>query len=118
MVHIWDPYPIFPQVYINNEYDTSTMASLDNSDEDEDEAEDEEEDDDEDEDDDEEDKEEVKEKMVFSSSAGERMLISISGDRCASTLFGPFLFFHDIFFSPFKIFFSFVEIFPLLDNDA
>ena len=69
------------QVYINNEYDTSTMASLDNSDEDEDEAEDE---DDDDEDDDEE--EEVKEKMVFSSSAGERMLISISGDRCVNIL--------------------------------
>ena len=68
------------QVYINNEYDTSTMASLDNSDEDEDEAEDEEEEDDED-DDEEDDEEEVKEKMVFSSSAGERMLISISGDR-------------------------------------
>ena len=68
----------FDQVYINNEYDTSTMASLDNSDDEEDEAEDEE-DDDEDDDDMEEDK--VKEKMVFSSSAGERMLISISGDR-------------------------------------
>ena len=63
-------------MYINNEYDTSTMASLDNSDDEEDEAEDE---DDEDDDDMEED--EVKEKMVFSSSAGERMLISISGDR-------------------------------------
>ena len=83
-------YRIFPQVYINNEYDTSTMASLDNSDEDEDEAEDEEEDDDEDEDDDEEDEEEVKEKMVFSSSAGERMLISISGDRCGNILFCVF----------------------------
>ena len=66
----------FDQVYINNEYDTSTMASLDNSDDEEDEAEDEDDDDD---DDMEEDK--VKEKMVFSSSAGERMLISISGDR-------------------------------------
>ena len=70
----------FDQVYINNEYDTSTMASLDNSDDEEDEAEDEEDEDDDDDDDDmEEDK--VKEKMVFSSSAGERMLISISGDR-------------------------------------
>merc|ERR1719464_2307732 len=38
------------EVYINNEYDTSTMARLDNSDEDEDEAEDEDDDDDEDED--------------------------------------------------------------------
>ena len=72
------------------------MASLDNSDEDEDEAEDEEEDDDEDEDDDEEDEEEVKEKMVFSSSAGERMLISISGDRCASITFRPLI---PLFFS-------------------
>merc|ERR1719464_558406 len=52
------------EVYINNEYDTSTMASLYNSDEDEDDDEEEEE------------EEEVKEKMVFSSSAGERMLIS------------------------------------------
>ena len=70
----------FDQVYINNEYDTSTMASLDNSDDEEDEAEDEDDEDDDDDDDDmEEDK--VKEKMVFSSSAGERMLISISGDR-------------------------------------
>ena len=69
----------FNQVYINNEYDTSTMASLDNSDDEEDEAEDEDEEDDDDDDDMEEDK--VKEKMVFSSSAGERMLISISGDR-------------------------------------
>ena len=69
----------FDQVYINNEYDTSTMASLDNSDDEEDEAEDEDEEDDDDDDDMEEDK--VKEKMVFSSSAGERMLISISGDR-------------------------------------
>ena len=59
------------------------MASLDNSDEDEDEAEDEDEDE---EDDDEEDEEEVKENMVFSSSAGERMLISISGDRCVDIL--------------------------------
>ena len=75
------------QVYINNEYDTSAMASLDNSDEDEDEAEDEDEEDDEDEDDDEEEEEEVKEKMVFSSSAGERMLISISGDRWGFHLF-------------------------------
>ena len=66
-------------MYINNEYDTSTMASLDNSDDEEDEAEDEDEEDDDDDDDMEEDK--VKEKMVFSSSAGERMLISISGDR-------------------------------------
>ena len=64
-------------MYINNEYDTSTMASLDNSDDEEDEAEDEDEEDDDY--DMEEDK--VKEKMVFSSSAGERMLISISGDR-------------------------------------
>ena len=63
------------------------MASLDNSDEDEDEAEDEDDDDDEDEDDDEEDEEDVQEKMVFSSSAGERMLISISGDRCVNILF-------------------------------
>ena len=70
------------QVYINNEYDTSAMASLDNSDEEDDEAEDEDEDDD----DDEEEEEEVKEKMVFSSSAGERMLISISGDRCVDIL--------------------------------
>ena len=69
------------QVYINNEYDTSAMASLDNSDEEDDEAEDE------DEDDDEEEEEEVKEKMVFSSSAGERMLISISGDRWGLHLF-------------------------------
>ena len=69
----------FDQVYINNEYDTSTMASLDNSDDEENEAEDEDEEDDDDDDDMEEDK--VKEKMVFSSSAGERMLISISGDR-------------------------------------
>ena len=67
-------------MYINNEYDTSTMASLDNSDDEEDEAEDEDDEEDDDDDDDmEEDK--VKEKMVFSSSAGERMLISISGDR-------------------------------------
>ena len=67
-------------MYINNEYDTSTMASLDNSDDEEDEAEDEDEEEDDDDDDDmEEDK--VEEKMVFSSSAGERMLISISGDR-------------------------------------
>ena len=67
-------------MYINNEYDTSTMASLDNSDNEEDEAEDEDDEDDDDDDDDmEEDK--VKERMVFSSSAGERMLISISGDR-------------------------------------
>ena len=67
-------------MYINNEYDTSTMASLDNSDDEEDEAEDE---DDEEDDDDDNDMEEdkVEEKMVFSSSAGERMLISISGDR-------------------------------------
>ena len=65
------------------------MASLDNSDEDEDEAEDEDDDDDEDEDEGE-DEDEVKEKMVFSSSAGERMLISISGDRCAHILFGSF----------------------------
>ena len=71
------------QVYINNEYDTSTMASLDNSDDEEDEAEDEDDEDDHDDDDDDDDMEEdeVKEKMVFSSSAGERMLISISGDR-------------------------------------
>ena len=67
-------------MYINNEYDTSTMASLDNSDDEEDEAEDEDDEEDDDDDDDmEEDK--VEEKMVFSSSAGERMLISISGDR-------------------------------------
>ena len=70
----------FDQVYINNEYDTSTMASLDNSDDEEDEAEDEE-DEDEEEDDDDMEEDKVKEKMVFSSSAGERMLISISGDR-------------------------------------
>ena len=101
----------FPQVYINNEYDTSTMASLDNSDEDEDEAEDEDDDDDEDEDEDE-DEEEVQEKMVFSSSAGERMLISISGDRCVNILFwGLSSFFRD-FSSPT------IEPFPLLDIDA
>ena len=76
------------EVYINNEYDTSTMASLDNTDdddddndEDEEEAEDEEESDDEEDHDEDEDEEEEEEKMVFSSSAGERMLISISGDR-------------------------------------
>ena len=89
------------------------MASLDNSDEDEDEAEDEDDDDDEDEDDeDEEDEEDVQEKMVFSSSAGERMLISISGDRCANILFwGLSSFFRD-FSSPT------IEPFPLLDIDA
>ena len=69
------------QVYINNEYDTSTMASLDNSDDEEDEAEDEDEEEDDDDDDDDMEEDKVKEKMVFSSSAGERMLISISGDR-------------------------------------
>ena len=69
------------QVYINNEYDTSTMASLDNSDDEEDEAEDEDEEEDDDDDDDDMEEDKVEEKMVFSSSAGERMLISISGDR-------------------------------------
>ena len=69
------------QVYINNEYDTSTMASLDNSDDEEDEAESEDDEDDDDDDDDDVEEDKVKEKMVFSSSAGERMLISISGDR-------------------------------------
>ena len=68
-------------MYINNEYDTSTMASLDNSDDEEDEAEDEDDDDEDDDDDDDMEEDKVKEKMVFSSSAGERMLISISGDR-------------------------------------
>ena len=64
------------------------MASLYNSDEDEDEADEEEDDDDDDEDEEEEEEEEeVKEKMVFSSSAGERMLISISGDRCVNIIF-------------------------------
>ena len=71
----------FDQVYINNEYDTSTMASLDNSDDEEDEAEDEDEEEDDDDDDDDMEEDKVEEKMVFSSSAGERMLISISGDR-------------------------------------
>ena len=73
------------EVYINNEYDTSTMASLDNTDDDDDDDENEEEAEDEeeseDEEDDDEEEEEEEEKMVFSSSAGERMLISISGDR-------------------------------------
>ena len=89
------------------------MASLDNSDEDEDEAEDEDDDDDEDEDDEEDEiEDEVKEKMVFSSSAGERMLISISGDRCVNILFwGLSSFFRD-FSSPT------IEPFPLLDIDA
>ena len=68
-------------MYINNEYDTSTMASLDNSDDEEDEAESEDDEDDDDDDDDDVEEDKVKEKMVFSSSAGERMLISISGDR-------------------------------------
>ena len=71
----------FDQVYINNEYDTSTMASLDNSDDEEDEAESEDDEDDDDDDDDDVEEDKVKEKMVFSSSAGEKMLISISGDR-------------------------------------
>ena len=89
------------------------MASLDNSDEDEDEAEDEDEDDDEDDDDDEDEEEEVKEKMVFSSSAGERMLISISGDRCAHILFGSFYSWELFLF--YKIPLTPIEPFPLLD---